>query len=154
MGRAAAGEAKMRADICDVCEVIFKSGQRSEDGCAAIQFGELFEIYNRINDKVVGLLIRAKKKSLLDFEGEMLYQGRDDNAWVILTKNINTIRVFFGREGDLPFGGEVDSDVMDMRSTTKVVLDNCDAGAGRRTGSGVSTNSLQVPGADAGTHSD
>ena len=42
--RAAAGEAKMRADICDVCEVIFKSGQRSEDGCAAIQFGELFEV--------------------------------------------------------------------------------------------------------------
>ena len=34
----------MRADICDVCEVIFQSGQRSEDGCAAIQFGELFEV--------------------------------------------------------------------------------------------------------------
>ena len=42
--RAAAGEAKMRGDICDVCEVIFNSGQRSEDGCAAIQFGELFEV--------------------------------------------------------------------------------------------------------------
>ena len=84
----------------------------------------------------------------------MLYQGRDDNTWVILTKNINTIRVFFGREGDLPSGGEVDSDVMDMRNTTKVVLDNCDAGLGRRTDSDVSTKSLQVPGASAGTHRD
>ena len=84
----------------------------------------------------------------------MLYQGRDDNTWVILTKNINTIRVFFGREGDLPSGGEVDSDVMDMRNTTKVELDNCDAGLGRRTDSDVSTNSLQVPGASAGTHRD
>ena len=82
----------------------------------------------------------------------MLYQGRDDNTWVILTKNINTIRVFFGREGDLPSGGEVDSDVMDMRNTTKVVLDNCDAGLGRRTDSDVSTNSLQVPG-DCEAHS-
>ena len=34
----------MRADICDVCEVIFQNGQRSEDGCAAVQFGELFEV--------------------------------------------------------------------------------------------------------------
>jgi len=146
--RAAAGEAKMRADICDVCEVIFQNGQRSEDGCAAVQFGELFEIYNRINDKVVGLLIRAKKKSLLDFEGEMLYQGKDDKTWVILTKNINTIRVFFGREGDLPAGGEVDRDVMEQRIASKVAVEDCDAGAGKKNDSVVSTataNSLQVP---------
>ena len=65
----------------------------------------LFKIYNRINDKVVGLLIRARKKDLLSFEGEMLYQGRDDLTWIVLTKNINTIRVFFGRDGDLAAGG-------------------------------------------------
>ena len=90
-------------------------------------------------------MIRAKKKSLLDFDGEMLYQGRDDKAWVILIKNINTIRVFFGREGDLPAGGDVDSDVMEQRNASKVVLD-CDAGAGKSSDSVVSTaNSLQVP---------
>ena len=65
----------------------------------------LFKIYNRINDKVVGLLIRARKKDLLSFEGEMLYQGKDDLTWIVLTKNINTIRVFFGRDGDLAAGG-------------------------------------------------
>ena len=90
-------------------------------------------------------MIRAKKKSLLDFEGEMLYQGRDDKTWVILTKNINTIRVFFGREGDLPAGGDVDSDVVEQRNASKVVLD-CDAGAGKSSDPVVSTaSSLQVP---------
>ena len=78
-------------------------------------FFYFLQIYNRINDKVVGLLIRARKKSLLTFEGEMLYQGKDDETWVILTKSINTIRVFFGREGDLAAGGEVDSDVIHSR---------------------------------------
>ena len=42
--RAAAGEAKMRGEICDVCEVIFNHGQRTEGGEAAIQFGELFSV--------------------------------------------------------------------------------------------------------------
>ena len=42
--RAAAGEAKMRGDICEVCEVIFRHGQRTDDGLAAIQFGQLFSV--------------------------------------------------------------------------------------------------------------
>jgi len=109
--RARAGEARMRAEICDVCEAVFHHGQRSEDGTAAIQFGSLFHMYNRINDKVVGLLIRARKKELLDFQGEMLYQRRDDEEWIVLTKNINTIRAYFGREPDLPCGGPLDHQV-------------------------------------------
>lgn len=78
----------------------------------------------------------------------MLYQGKDDKTWVILTKNINTIRVFFGREGDLPAGGEVDRDVMEQRIASKVAVEDCDAGAGKKNDSVVSTataNSLQVP---------
>jgi hypothetical protein len=31
-------------------------------------------MYNRINDKLVGLLIRARRRDLLTFQGEMLYQ--------------------------------------------------------------------------------
>jgi hypothetical protein len=42
--RAAAGEAKMRSDICDVCDVVFQCGQRTQDGLAAIQFGPLFSV--------------------------------------------------------------------------------------------------------------
>ena len=49
--RAAAGEAKMRGEICDVCEVIFHNGQKTEEGHAAIQFGPLFSVgVNNDND--------------------------------------------------------------------------------------------------------
>ena len=44
--RAAAGEAKMRGEICDVCEVIFHNGQKTQEGYAAMQFGELFSVYH------------------------------------------------------------------------------------------------------------
>ena len=80
------------------------------------------QIYNRINDKVVGLLIRARKKDLLNFDGEMLYQGKDDDEWIYLTRSINTIRVYFGRDGDIIGGGDVDPDVME--NSSKVVLDD------------------------------
>ena len=65
-------------------------------------------MYNRINDKLVGLLIRARKHDLLEFEGEMLYQGRDDETWVVLKRSINTIHAYFGRDPTVPGGGEVD----------------------------------------------
>ena len=68
-------------------------------------------MYNRINDKLVGLLIRARKRGLLHFEGEMLYQSRDDEEWVVLSKSINTVRAYFGRPADLPGGGTVDPEV-------------------------------------------
>ena len=69
--RAAAGEAKMRADICDVCEVIFKSGQRSEDGCAAIQFGELFEVGVAKEEFIFRLLESCFNQALIN----KLYEG-------------------------------------------------------------------------------
>lgn len=84
----------------------------------------------------------------------MLYQGRDDNTWVILTKNINTIRVFFGREGDLPSGGAVDTDVMALRDANKVAVEDSEAGAAKRTDSDDRTNSLQVPGSETNRDSD
>ena len=96
------------------------------------------QIYNRINDKIVGLLIRARKKDLLCFEGEMLYQGKDDEEWIYLTKSINTIRVFFGRDGDIVNGGEVDEEV-ENKNSTKALLEE-----DNRRNSSVSTASLPV----------
>ena len=46
----------------------------------------ILQIYNAINDKCVGLLIRARKRDLLHFDGEMLYQRRDDHKWIQLTR--------------------------------------------------------------------
>ncbi|XP_076056262.1 uncharacterized protein LOC143034205 [Oratosquilla oratoria] len=77
------------------------------DGRAAITFGKVFNLYRGISDKVVGTLLRARRHGYLHFEGEMLYQGRDEDKVIELTKNINTIRARFGQP-PLPNGGNVE----------------------------------------------
>lgn len=52
----------------------------------------LLQIYNYISDKVVGILLRARKHKLLEFEGEMLYQRRDDDVPIFLLRPIKDIR--------------------------------------------------------------
>ena len=47
-----------------------------------IRFGHLFEAYTKISNKVVGMLLRARKQGLVVFEGEMLYQRRDDDVLI------------------------------------------------------------------------
>jgi hypothetical protein len=69
---------------------------------------------------LVGLLIRARKRDLLTFQGEMLYQSRDDDTWIFLTKNLNTIHALFGRDTEVPGGGEVDPEVDHTRQTYTV----------------------------------
>lgn len=117
--RARDGEAKLRQEVCDLCNVIFEMGQTTEDGKASIKFGKLFQIYNGINDKVVGLLLRARKKRLLSFEGEMLFQRRDDEKVISLTKSINSIFFYFGREPDVVQGGQVDYSDPDIAAVAK-----------------------------------
>ncbi|XP_015793088.1 actin-binding Rho-activating protein [Tetranychus urticae] len=69
-----------------LCEIIRDSGVDAADGTTSITFGRLFKIYVAISDKVVGMLLRARKYGFVDFEGEMLYQGQDDNTIIRLIK--------------------------------------------------------------------
>ena len=92
-------------EIVELCEVIeMNSRITSADGCyRGILFGDLFNIYNRISNKVnnhrvefsallqlcfqvVGLLIRARKYKLVDFEGETLFQGKNDKTPIYLLR--------------------------------------------------------------------
>ncbi|XP_072176173.1 actin-binding Rho-activating protein-like [Diadema setosum] len=50
----------------------------------AITFGKLFEIYAKISNKLVGILMRARKQGLVQFEGEMLWQRRDDHVVITM----------------------------------------------------------------------
>ncbi|BET02477.1 actin-Hypothetical protein Rho activating protein [Nesidiocoris tenuis] len=65
-----------------------------DDGTVVVSFGDLFEVYSRINDKLVGLLIAAKKKGLVYFEPEILFQRRDDNVLIALAKPLNEIQAY------------------------------------------------------------
>ena len=53
----------------------------------SIRFGDLFELYTRISNKVVGILLRARKHCLVDFTGEMLFQRTHDNVVIYLTES-------------------------------------------------------------------
>ncbi|NWV57514.1 ABRA protein, partial [Daphoenositta chrysoptera] len=84
--RARRAEAHIHREISDLCFIIQSMARPRPDGRVQVTFGELFDRYVRISDKVVGILMRARKHGLVDFEGEMLWQGRDDNVIITLLK--------------------------------------------------------------------
>ncbi|XP_064198796.1 actin-binding Rho-activating protein-like [Anguilla rostrata] len=71
-------------EVEELCRVIRDIGESREDGRPAVEFGTLFEHYVTISNKVVGILLRARKQGLVHFEGEMLWQGRDDHVLIRL----------------------------------------------------------------------
>ncbi|XP_050302677.1 actin-binding Rho-activating protein-like [Anthonomus grandis grandis] len=85
-------------EMLQLCEVInqcgeplFEPHEKQDDPRKVISFGNLFTIYTGISDKVVGMLIRARKHKLVDFEGECLFQRRDDHVPIILLKSYKDI---------------------------------------------------------------
>ncbi|XP_042230212.1 actin-binding Rho-activating protein-like [Homarus americanus] len=106
--RSQAAQAHIMMDIRYLCDMIWDCSEwRSPDGRAAITFGKLFKLYIAISDKVVGTLLRARKHRFVQFEGEMLYQRRDDDKVIELARSINTIRARFGQKPHVTGGGEV-----------------------------------------------
>ncbi|XP_022199733.2 actin-binding Rho-activating protein [Nilaparvata lugens] len=99
-------------EVLELCEIIQELGEYNkrqrekhrdpndeddeddipDDGTIIVTFGELFQMYTKISNKVVGLLLAAKKRGLVYFEGEMLFQRRDDNVLIALIKPIEEIR--------------------------------------------------------------
>lgn len=52
----------------------------------------MFQLYTLISNKLVGILLRARKYQLVDFEGEVLFQRQDDHVPIIMLKAIDEIR--------------------------------------------------------------
>ncbi|XP_077432733.1 actin-binding Rho-activating protein [Vanacampus margaritifer] len=75
-------------EVQELCEVIKDIGVRSHNdgnvGDISVEFSKLFEHYVTISNKLVGILLRARKQKLVDFEGEMLWQGKDDQVVITL----------------------------------------------------------------------
>ncbi|CAK9831522.1 Actin-binding Rho-activating protein [Anthophora retusa] len=86
-------------EVLELCEIIYQEGTpcRDHPEITAITFGDLFNIYTHISDKCVGLLLRARKQKFVDFEGEVLFQRRDDDVPIYLVKPINEIRELFNQ---------------------------------------------------------
>lgn len=92
-------------EMLELCTVINDEGHsisKKTPELRGILFGELFNIYTHINDKLVGLLLRARKHELIEFEGEVLFQRRDDNVPILLTKPIREIReIMVGKQTEI-----------------------------------------------------
>ncbi|KAF7638773.1 Costars domain-containing protein [Meloidogyne graminicola] len=71
-------------EMLQLCQIIEEYGHLNENKLIIINFGHLFNIYEYISDKVVGILIRARKHGMVDFEGEILYQRRDEEKIIKL----------------------------------------------------------------------
>ncbi|XP_035797890.2 actin binding Rho activating protein b [Amphiprion ocellaris] len=82
--RAKRAEQHIHREIDDMCYVIRTMADPDPDGKTRVTFGQLFDRYVRISDKVVGILMRARKHGKVAFEGEMLWQGQDDAVTITL----------------------------------------------------------------------
>uniref|UniRef100_A0A3P9PBT0 Actin-binding Rho-activating protein n=1 Tax=Poecilia reticulata TaxID=8081 RepID=A0A3P9PBT0_POERE len=82
--RAKQAEQHIHREIDDMCYVIRTMADPDPDGKTRVTFGQLFDRYVRISDKVVGILMRARKHGKVAFEGEMLWQGQDDGVIITL----------------------------------------------------------------------
>ncbi|XP_008290603.1 actin binding Rho activating protein b [Stegastes partitus] len=82
--RAKRAEQHIHREIADMCYVIRTMADPDPDGKTRVTFGQLFDRYVRISDKVVGILMRARKHGKVAFEGEMLWQGQDDGVIITL----------------------------------------------------------------------
>uniref|UniRef100_A0A8C5SAQ9 Actin-binding Rho-activating protein n=1 Tax=Laticauda laticaudata TaxID=8630 RepID=A0A8C5SAQ9_LATLA len=71
----------------ELCLIIRNTGKKEQDGQVRITFKQLFDRYVTISNKLVGVLLRARKYGLVDFEGEMLWQGKDDSVVITLIKD-------------------------------------------------------------------
>ena len=80
-----AGES-ISQEIIVLCENLIRFGAHQPDGTYMILFGPLFQLYTKISNKLVGTLIRARRHGLVRFEGEMLFQRRDDNVPIFLVQ--------------------------------------------------------------------
>lgn len=80
-------------------------------GQPTITFGKLFDETANIFDALVGILKAAKKYRCVHFDGDQLWQGRDDGVVITLTKEIHTGILINRRKltnmktGKMPAGG-------------------------------------------------
>merc|ERR1712050_584058 len=84
--RSLAYQRNIMEEVAKICYQIKQFGTRSADGTEQISFGELFKLNEKISNKCVGILQRARKHRLLPFPGETLWQGADDSVVISLIR--------------------------------------------------------------------
>jgi len=76
------GEAWVEEECRKLVAMIQRIGEPDGSGQHRVQFGMLQEAYDSISDSVLGILIRAKKRNVVHYEGEALLKGTHDHVYV------------------------------------------------------------------------
>ena len=118
--RAKLAHERISREILDLCAIIYDSGRKdgmdpidvkniatkpnksqettlaqentTQTAVAVIDFKRLFDIYVVISNKLVGVLLRARKYGIVDFPGETLFQRRDDDVIIKLLYTPNQVK--------------------------------------------------------------
>lgn len=89
-------QANVRAleQILQLCEVIETNGEADpvDQSLKRLEFGQLFNLYNDISDKLMGTMLAARKNGFVDFSGETLFQGRDESVPVRLLRTFDQLK--------------------------------------------------------------
>ncbi len=67
-------------------EKILELGSTQNNGQMGIKFGELYEKTVDIFEAINGTLRAAKRKKIINFEGQMLLKGAHDNVIIYLVQ--------------------------------------------------------------------
>jgi len=111
-------------EVIALCKMISMQGLRLTNGHTLILFGELFRIYQKISNKVVGILARARKNRLVHYEGETLWQGQDDEVNVTLLRPIQDITDHLRDTGELLYNREA-NDLVVLRLRGRLLNTFC-----------------------------
>lgn len=73
-------------EVQELRKDIARLGERNADGKIVVKFGKLFddEKVEQFYEALVGTLKAAKKKGVVDFQGQMLLKGAHDDVDIIL----------------------------------------------------------------------
>ncbi|CAF1188212.1 unnamed protein product [Rotaria sordida] len=89
--RGLAAQAHIQQEVKYLCETIKSLGKKLDDSSTStyeITFKQLFDFYTNISNKLVGILLRARKHGYIHFsdEYEVLFQGKHDHVKITLLR--------------------------------------------------------------------
>jgi len=89
-------------EIKRVIHEIKTRGFQNDEGQTVITFGQLFDETDQIFDALSGILKTSKKYEVVDYEGEQLWQGKNDKTIVtLLNENHEGIKIKRRKATDL-----------------------------------------------------
>lgn len=83
--RAEKATAWVNEQVVRLLTVVRDLSCKDSEGHLSVSFGELFVAYESISDSLVGMLLRAKKRKQIAYDGEMLLQKYHDDVRIRLT---------------------------------------------------------------------